>query len=241
MVAFIPSVFWEWWQPAPAVHPRARLLVDAKALRAPAEAGEGPVWLPPLGAGVAMLWSGAAPSLPLSSTDRPPLQGWGVVYTEDQAGREPERLLAGREGYIALLLGARGPDAAQRPGWAVSAVAALLSAVDRLPRVGGWCNEGGCAMRLWRLAERLGRLARTWGAAFTVLYMLMLNGAEVGLPGVVKLDSGDVGEILRLNQNWVMYTPTPPRESGWFTVVGHELPEGPGAVADLLLALRTDR
>ena len=57
---------------------------------------------------------------------------------------------------------------------------------------------------------------------------------------MVKFDGGDIGEVLRLNQNWVMYTPTPPRESGWFTVVGHELPEG-GAVADLLLALRTDR
>jgi hypothetical protein len=32
----------------------------------------------------------------------------------------------------------------------------------------------------------------------------MLNGAEMGIPGVTKLDNGDIGEILRLNQNWVM-------------------------------------
>ena len=55
-----------------------------------------------------------------------------------------------------------------------------------------------------------------------LLYMLMLNAAEVGVPGIVKLDGGDIGEVLRLNQNWVMYTPTPPVESGWVSVIGYE-------------------
>jgi hypothetical protein len=72
------------------------------------------------------------------------------------------------------------------------------------------------------LAERIARLARLIGGVAALLYMLMLNAAEVGVPGVVKFDGGDIGEILRLNQNWVMYTPTPPRESGWVSVIGYE-------------------
>ena len=48
----------------------------------------------------------------------------------------------------------------------------------------------------------------------------MLNLAELGVPGVSKVDSGDIGEILRLNQNWVMYSPPPPLRSGWWRVTG---------------------
>jgi hypothetical protein len=68
------------------------------------------------------------------------------------------------------------------------------------------------------------------------------------VPGVVKFDGGDIGEVLRLNQNWVMYTPTPPVESGWLSVVGYEATSAAAEgeedeeahAVDLLAALRTD-
>jgi hypothetical protein len=37
----------------------------------------------------------------------------------------------------------------------------------------------GLLMRLWRLAERVARLARFVGGGVVLLYMLMLNAAEV--------------------------------------------------------------
>eukprot|EP01043_Picozoa_sp_COSAG02_P056809 COSAG02_NODE_6795_length_3358_cov_3.158638_1_plen_293_part_00 len=89
-------------------------------------------------------------------------------------------------------------------------------------------HQRGYLLQLWCLAERIARLARLIGGVAALLYMLMLNAAEVGVPGAVKFDGGDIGEILRLNQNWVMYTPTPPRESGWVSVVGYEESGGSG-------------
>ncbi len=86
----------------------------------------------------------------------------------------------------------------------------------------GASHQRGCLLKLWCLAERIARLARLIGGVAALLYMLMLNAAEVGVPGIVKFDGGDIGEILRLNQNWVMYTPTPPIESGWLSVIGYE-------------------
>lgn len=91
--------------------------------------------------------------------------------------------------------------------------------------------QGGCLLQLWRLAERIGRLARLVGSIVALLYMLMLNAAEVGVPGIVKFDGGDIGEVLRLNQNWVMYTPSPPMESGWFSVIGYEVNTSGGATS----------
>jgi hypothetical protein len=53
---------------------------------------------------------------------------------------------------------------------------------------------------------------------------------------MVKLNfvTGNIGEILRLNQNWVMYSPSPPIKSGWFRVSG-ELADLPSI--DLLAEL----
>ena len=172
------------------------------------------------------------------------------------------RILVGSEG-LAAVLQAGGPHAGKPEeltlremvvAWALDALS--TAAADRFfcpcftdTSRGGKQQrkaDSGCFTKLWRLAERIGRLARSVGGIVALLYMLVLNGAEVGIPGVEKLDGGDVGEILRLNQNWVMYTPTPPRESGWFSVVGYAegaSDAGPAAdlqAVDLMAALRTD-
>ena len=75
----------------------------------------------------------------------------------------------------------------------------------------------------------------------------MINLAECKVPGVRKVDSGDVGEILRFGQNWVMYTPSPPTDDGWWVVSGHALQPAAGGLAapkvkafDVLAALRGD-
>jgi len=49
-------------------------------------------------------------------------------------------------------------------------------------------------------------------------YMVYLLTAEALL--LPKLDGGDVGELLRFSQDWVMYSPQPPLDGGWWAVRG---------------------
>lgn len=55
-------------------------------------------------------------------------------------------------------------------------------------------------------------------ALFTA-YMVYLNLADIGW--VPKVDNGDIGEALRINQYWVMFSPDPAHSTGWMVVSGH--------------------
>ena len=61
--------------------------------------------------------------------------------------------------------------------------------------------DGLCASKFLRLlALRLGLGTRRVLGFLATCYLLMLNSAEMGVPGVHKVDRGDIGEIFRLNR-----------------------------------------
>lgn len=72
--------------------------------------------------------------------------------------------------------------------------------------------------------------ARGAVSAFFVAYVLVLNLGDVG--ALSKPDGGDLGEALRINQWWVMFSPEPSRTGTWTEIRG-----SPGDV-DLMAAIR---
>jgi hypothetical protein len=60
-------------------------------------------------------------------------------------------------------------------------------------------------------------ILRIW-SGFFLCYIIMLNLGDLDL--VTKPDNGDIGEALRINQMWVMFSPDPPPTSGWVVAEG---------------------
>jgi len=72
---------------------------------------------------------------------------------------------------------------------------------------------------------------------FTV-YMVYLNLGDMHL--VPKWDNGDIGEALRINQYWVMFSPDPAPSTGWMVVTG-AVQNGSGSSTGPVAAKRTQQ
>ena len=128
------------------------------------------------------------------------------------------RRLPGRVASAAAATVAAAAAAATAPtvAGAVVALAAAAAATVAAAAV----SAGSTSATARRRGFAAARLERACVVAPRLLlgYMLYLLVAEAGL--LRKVDGGDVGEFLRFNQDWRMYSPQPPRDGGWWAVRG---------------------